>query len=354
MAVGLAPAGTPRWEVDDHLDELAALAETAGAEVLERVVQSRGRIDPATFVGRGKLAEVRTLCDTLGAGLVIFDDDLTGSQVRNVEEIVGRKVVDRTEVILDIFARRARSAEAKVQVELAQLKYRLSRLVGKGLLLSRQGGGIGGARRGPGETKLETDRRRIRDRISTLGRRLEGIARRRAIRRRGRRGTRVCAVVGYTNVGKSTLVAALSRSDLFVEDRLFATLDAATRRAWLGDAEVLLTDTVGFIRKFPPHLAASFRSTLEEVADADAVLHVVDAAHPRREEQARVVEETIEDLGAAGKPRLLVFNKCDLLDVPPRRPGAICVSARTGAGLDDLRSALAALALPAPVGRPAA
>jgi GTP-binding protein HflX len=328
------------------LDELALLADTAGARVLGRVTQNRGSIHPATFIGKGKVAEVKDRLEQTGAEMAIFDDDLTPAQVRNLEKALDCKVVDRSELILDIFARRARTRESRLQVELAQLEYMLPRLTGMWKHLERQAGGIG--TRGPGETQLEVDRRRVRERIARLRTALESVARERETQRRRRRREFRTALVGYTNAGKSTLFNALTRSDVLVEDRLFATLDATTRQMVSPERRVvLLTDTVGFIRKLPHHLVASFRSTLVEVTEADLLLHVVDSADPDRERQIRAVEGVLEELLDQPRPTVLVYNKADRLDDPALAAGlkaadsdAFVVSARTGDGLAELRAFL--------------
>lgn len=333
---------------------MTALARTAGVEVVARVLaRLRSGPNPATYVGRGKVEEIAVLLRGSRASIVLFDEELSPAQFRNLERAFdpegGVKVIDRTELILDIFALRARTREAKLQVEAAQLEYRAARLAGKGVLLSRLGGGVG--TRGPGETKLEVDRRRIADRLAHIRRYLDKLGRRREVERKIRRGFPVGAVIGYTNVGKSSLVAALAKKDLFVEDRLFATLDTATRKVYVGDDEggvpqyVLLSDTVGFIRKFPPRLSASFRSTLEEVAEADFLLHCHDASDPDARGAEEVVEAMLDDLGAREIPRIHVWTKCDLAPerVPPWR---LAVSAKTGEGLARLRAKIARVALP--------
>lgn len=336
--------GARWWEAEDSLDELGQLAAAAGAEVVGRIVQKRSRPDPATYIGEGKARELAALVMVYHADLVIFDDELTPAQQRSLEDVIGVKVIDRTWLILDIFASRAASKEGKIQVELAQLSYLLPRLVGRGTALSRLGGGIG--TRGPGETKLETDRRRIRRRIGMLRGELEEIARRRGLQRSRRKeaGVPVVSLVGYTNAGKSTLFNALTESQVLVEDKLFATLDPTIRRCRLpGGRAVLLADTVGFIRKLPHELVAAFRATLEEVAQADVICHVVDGSHPGKDEQCAAVSSVLADLGLQDKPLLTVVNKIDLVaeDLARERlrvehPGAIFVSATRRWGLADL------------------
>ncbi len=327
------------------LDELSLLADTAGARVIDTVVQRRGTTHPATFIGKGKLEELKARVEEVDADMVIFDDDLSPAQVRNLEKALARKVVDRSELILDIFARRARSREARLQVELAQLEYTLPRLAGMWKHLERQAGGIG--TRGPGETQLETDRRLVRERIATLKRDLGAVEREREIQRRRRRGEFRAALVGYTNAGKSTLFNALTHAQVLVENRLFATLDATTRRMVSPDRTVaLVTDTVGFIRKLPHHLVASFHSTLVEAIEADLLLHVVDASDPECRRQMLAVEQVLEEILETPRPTTLVFNKADRLD-EERSAGlrveftnSFVLSARTGEGLEALRSFL--------------
>lgn len=352
VAVELPAHRQSGWSAGESLAELALLAETAGAVVAGQAVQRRASPDPATLIGEGKAHEIEAERQRLGADLVIFDDELSPVHQRNLEKILQCAVIDRTTVILEIFAQRARSREAKLQVELAQLQYRLTRLAGKGVELSRLGGGIG--TRGPGETKLETDRRHIRARVSHLQRELQEVSAHRERLRQDRAGrTPVVALTGYTNAGKSTLHRALAGSDVLAEDRLFATLDATARRVEPRQGEpFILVDTVGFVHKLPHHLVAAFRSTLEEVTAADLILHVVDAGHPKRDEQMATVAAVLRDLGAAGRPQLLVFNKADTLAYPQeaerlvrQHPGSVAVSARTGAHLDALLEAIhAALA----------
>jgi GTP-binding protein HflX len=331
-------------DIAPSLEELALLADTAGARVLDSVVQRRGAIHPATFIGKGKLEELKDRAKDRDADVAIFNDDLSPPQVRNLEKALGVKVVDRSELILAIFAKRARTRESRLQVELAQHEYQLPRLTGMWTHLERQAGGIG--TRGPGETQLEVDRRRVRERIATLKRELRSVEKERETQRRRRRREFRTALVGYTNAGKSTLFNALTRSQVFVEDRLFATLDATTRQMVSRERHVaLVTDTVGFIRKLPHHLVASFRSTLAEAVEADLLLHVVDVSDPSLERHMKVVAGVLEDILEEPRPTTLVFNKADLVTDPEmldgiraRYPESFIVSARTGAGLDELRA----------------
>ena len=343
MLVGLVSGGIPRHVVDEHLDELERLVDTAGGVVVERLVQERRRPDAATVIGSGLVSRLSELCAAADIRTVVFDEDLTGSQVRNLERSLPKnvKVVDRAAVILDIFAQRARTREAQTQVELAQLNYLLPRLTRRWQHLSRQAGGIG--TRGVGETQLEIDRRLIQRRISQLKEKLEVIERDRRLRRQRRDQLPNITLAGYTNAGKSSLFTRLTRARVLAEDRLFATLDPRARRVSLGDDVVaVMTDTVGFIRKLPHHLMAPFRSTLEEAADAELVLHVVDAAHPNWQEHLQVGDEVLDDLGVQRDRILVVLNKIDLLEpraqiaVPLGRIG-IAVSAATGSGLEGLR-----------------
>jgi GTP-binding protein HflX len=348
IAVGLELPGTQWWETEDSINELAELASTAGAEVVVKVIQRRNKPDPAYYIGKGKAEELAVLAITPHADVIIFDDELSPAQQRNLENILQRKVIDRTWLILDIFAARAASKEGKIQVELAQLYYLLPRLVGKGTSLSRLGGGIG--TRGPGETKLEVDRRRIRKRISVLRKELEEIAKRRGLQRstRSKSGLPLVSLVGYTNAGKSTLFNALTNSEVFVEDKLFATLDPTIRRRYLPSGKfILLADTVGFIRKLPHELIAAFRATLEEAANSDLLIHVVDASHPGKDEHCEAVEEVLNTLGISDKPIITCLNKIDLIPGSMERerirldhPGAVLVSAETGEGLDELLHAI--------------
>lgn len=348
ILVGLESGGkviNGRTEGERLLEELEELASTAGAVVVQKVLQKRQTVDSAYYIGKGKLEELALLRQSLKANLVIFDDELSGAQVRNIEEVVGVKVIDRTALILDIFAGRARSREGKIQVELAQLKYRLPRLTGMGIQLSRLGGGIG--TRGPGEKKLEVDRRHIRRRISMLEEDLRDVSKRRDLVREGRREVPTVALVGYTNAGKSTLMNTLCNADVFAENKLFATLDPTTRSLPLSDGrQSLLVDTVGFIRKLPHDLIEAFKSTLEEAVYADLLLHVVDAASEEMEVHVSVVNELLNSLGALNKPVILVLNKIDLSAPQSRVPlmnpyGPVCeVSAVTGQGVEDLLAAI--------------
>ena len=325
------------------MDELSELAQTAGAQELARVIQKREAYEAATVIGEGKLAEVKELCTTLGAELLIFDCELTASQIRNVEDETDVRVIDRTMLILDIFAGRAVSREGKLQVELAQLKYRLPRLMGIGASLSRLGGGIG--TRGPGETQLETDRRHIRRRIDKLSAELRELEERRGYTRERRRkdSVQVGAIVGYTNAGKSTLLNLLTGAGVLAEDKLFATLDPTARSIELPDGRsLLLIDTVGLIRRLPHHLVEAFKSTLEEAASADIIIHVCDAADPEAAEKAEVTLKTLADLGAAEIPVVTVLNKCDLItEHIPEDSSTVKISAKNARGIDRLLQVIA-------------
>ncbi len=330
---------------EESIDELERLADTAGAVVLEKVLQPKLKPDPAYFIGQGKARDLALRRQSLEANLLIFDDELSGAQIRNLEQTVGCRVVDRTTLILDIFARRAVTREGKLQVELAQNKYRLPRLTGAGTELSRLGGGIG--TRGPGESKLEVDRRAIRRRITDLEREVRELGRQRGVRRqmREKNGVPTVAIVGYTNAGKSTLLNALSGSDVTAEDKLFATLDPVTRRVEIAGRTVLLTDTVGFIKKLPHDLVDAFRSTLEEALYADLLLHVVDGSAPDVAEQYATAESVLNSLGATGKPRVVALNKVDRLEgravyLDIGSAQRVDISAATGQGLDDLRQTI--------------
>lgn len=325
------------------MEELAGLAEAAGAQVVLRMLQERPKPDPATFLGAGKIQALAASADETGVDLVVFDNELSPGQLRQIEAAVERKIIDRTQLILDIFARRARTREGKLQVELAQLKYLLPRLVGAGAALSRLGGGIG--TRGPGETKLETDRRRIRTRIHAVSEDIERVRTRRAQLRERRQKASVptVALVGYTNAGKTTLFNALTRAEAEASDALFVTLDPVVRQLRLPDSrELLVSDTVGFIDRLPHALVAAFRATLEEVAEADLVLHVIDASAPDRERRIAAVHSVLEEVGAMDVPMVEVFNKCDQLTLDERQrlqardPSALYISALERDGLDEL------------------
>jgi GTP-binding protein HflX len=341
--VGLITGRTRRLWADRSLDELAGLAEAAGAEAVLRLLQERTKPDPATFLGSGKVRMLAASCAETDCDVVIFDNELTPAQLGHLERDLDRKVVDRTQLILDIFARRARTREGKLQVELAQLKYLLPRLSGSAAALSRLGGGIG--TRGPGETKLETDRRRIRARIHAIEREIGRVRQRRAQLRERRHKASVptVALVGYTNAGKTTLFNRLTRAEAEVSDALFVTLDPLVRQVRLPDnRELLVSDTVGFINRLPHALVAAFRATLEEVADADLVLHVIDASAIDRDSNMAAVRSVLEEVGASDVPLVEVYNKCDVLTADERRrlhaldPTAVCISARSGEGLDEL------------------
>ena len=343
----LVSLDTGEFDVEISLDELEELARTAGARVTGRLIQKREAPDKATCIGSGRLEELREVCENTGVDLVIFDLELSATQHRNLTDALPCRVVDRTTLILDIFAARARSAEGRLQVELAQLEYLLPRLAGQGTALSRLGGGIG--TRGPGETKMESDRRHIRRRIHALKEQLEAVENRREHRRARRRKDGVCtvAIVGYTNAGKSTLLNNLTRSEVLAENKLFATLDPTTRRLrFPAEREIILADTVGFIRNLPKELMDAFRATLEELESADLLVHVADASHPDLLQQITSVETILEELELQHMPRILLLNKWDLLDVPARAeladafPHAIPVSARTGDGLKRLLEVL--------------
>ncbi|MDT0630186.1 GTPase HflX [Rubrivirga sp. S365] len=354
ILVGVQTPDTTKDDLRDGLDELELLADTAGADTAHRLTQSLPRIHSATFIGKGKVEELRQAAEKHKADLVVFDDDLTPVQVRNLEKALKSedtevKLVDRSGLILDIFAERARSSQAKAQVELAQLEYLRSRLTRAWTHLERQKGGIG--MRGPGETQIETDRRLIGKRIAVLKDQLDTIDRQRTTQRKGRADETRVALVGYTNAGKSTLMNALADESVFAENRLFATLDATTRQVELDtNKSVLLADTVGFIRKLPHALVESFKSTLDETREADLLLHVVDVTHPNAEDHVRVVNETLKELGALDKPTLMVFNKVDALEdrglldaLRAQYDDAVFISAARGIGLDDLRERTLAL-----------
>ncbi len=348
-AAVLVSVDTGEFDADVSLDELEELARTAGADVRARLTQKRESPDKATCIGSGRLEELTALCENGGIPLVIFDRELTATQLRNLEEATGRRVIDRTTLILDIFAGRARSAEGRLQVELAQLQYLLPRLAGQGTALSRLGGGIG--TRGPGETKLESDRRHIRRRIHSLKEQLADVERGRQLRRARRKkdGVNTVALVGYTNAGKSTLMNALTDAGVLAEDKLFATLDPTARALRLPDGrQVLLIDTVGFVRRLPHHLVDAFRSTLEEAAEADVILNICDLSSPDAAEHLSVTRTLLEELGCGDRPVIPVLNKCDKaadILLPEAGRNAVRISAKTGEGLSVLLEAVAA-ALP--------
>ncbi len=346
--VGLSLPGQSKETVRDYLDELAFLVRTAGGEPVGRFIQPRQRPHPKTFVGRGKLDEIRAFIENQQVDTVVFDDELTPSQQFQLEKELGVKVLDRTRLILDIFAMRARTAYARTQVELAQYEYLLPRLKGMWTHLERQRGGIG--MRGPGEREIETDRRIVKKRIADLRRKLAKIDTQKQVQRSNRGKMVRVALVGYTNVGKSTLMNLLTKSNVLAEDKLFATLDTKTAKIQVGNISFLLSDTVGFIRKLPTQLVESFKSTLDEVREADILLHVADAAHPALPEHIATVRQILQEIGAGDKPEILVMNKVDLLDEEGRSRLAnslrdqevpvVYMSARTKEGLDDLKRTL--------------
>jgi len=373
LLIGLEREGVSKWDLQDSLDELRELANSAGAEVIDTVTQKLQKPTAPYYIGRGKAESIKDSCQNRQVTSVIFDDELSPAQGRNLENLFARKVLDRTQLILDIFAQRARSREGRLQIELAQLQYLLPRLTRMWHHLSRQTGGIG--TRGPGETQLEVDRRRVQERIARLERELEAVRKTRAVQRQGRKRHQwpVAAVVGYTNAGKSTLLNLLTGADLVAENKLFATLDPTTRSFVLPNKQrVLLTDTVGFLRKLPHTLIESFKATLEEVSEADLLIHIVDLSHPRVDEQMEAVDSVIKELDAFGKQTLIVFNKIDNLEngaggnratstgeparvdargeesinreisetYVKRFPGSVAISARTGEGVNRLVGAL--------------
>ncbi|NOX38762.1 MAG: GTPase HflX [Calditrichaeota bacterium] len=346
ILVGVILPRQTRWEVEENLSELQLLARTAGVQVVDKIMQDRDRINPTYFIGSGKVEQLAQLVKMHGVTAVIFDDDLTPAQVRNLEKATGVKIIDRSTLILDIFAKHARTREAKTQVELAQLQYLLPRLTRQWTHLSRQVGGIG--TKGPGETQLETDRRLIRKRIEFLRKELSKIDQQRSIRRKRREGIFKASLIGYTNVGKSTIMNLLSNAGVTVEDQLFATLDSTVRRVWLDrDHQILLSDTVGFIRKLPHHLVASFKSTLDEVRDADLLLHVVDISHPQFKEQIQTVNHVLQEIGVADKPVLMIFNKIDRLKekhiigaLKAEFPGSVFISAARHIQIEYLKRVL--------------
>jgi GTPase len=346
--VGLIAGRARRLEAERSLEELGSLAEAAGGEVVLRVLQERPKPDPSTFLGIGKVRTLAASCAEMSVDVVIFDNELTPAQLRQIEEELSRKIIDRTQLILDIFARRAHTREGKLQVELAQLKYLLPRLVGAGAALSRLGGGIG--TRGPGETKLETDRRRIRTRIHSVSEAIEHVRRRRSQLRERRQKASVptVALVGYTNAGKTTLFNVLTRAHAQTSDALFVTLDPLVRQVRLPDSrELLVSDTVGFIDRLPHALVAAFRATLEEVANADLILHVIDAAASDRDRRINAVRQVLEEVGATEVPLVEIYNKSDMITLDERRrlqeqdPAALCLSALQRSGIDELVETIA-------------
>ena len=335
VLIGVITRDDTEERINEYLDELAFLAETAGAQSKKRFVQKLNIIDPKTFVGSGKLEEIAQYIHEHKIDLAIFDDELSPSQMRNIERVLKCRILDRNNLILDIFASRARTAHAKTQVELAQYQYLLPRLTRMWTHLERQRGGIG--LRGPGETEIETDRRIIRDRISLLKKKLEKIDKQKATQR-GNRGALIqVALVGYTNVGKSTIMNLLSKSEVFAEDKLFATLDTTVRKVVIGNLPFLLSDTVGFIRKLPHDLVESFKSTLDEVRDSDLLIHVVDISHPDFEEQINVVNETLAEIGASNKPVVMLFNKIDAYRYTQKEEDDLTPATRENLSLKDLK-----------------
>ena len=347
--VMLAAVDTGEYDAERSLDELEELADTAGAETVVRIIQRRPGYEPATCIGSGRLEEMAEICQRENIDQIIFDCELTATQIRNIEDVCNVHTVDRTMLILDIFAQRATTHEGRLQVEIAQHKYRLPRLAGMGVKLSRLGGGIG--TRGPGETKLETDKRHIRARIASLSAELKEIEKRRGLHRERRKkdGVLVCAIVGYTNVGKSTLLNTLTDAGILAENKLFATLETTSRAIELPDGRsVMLVDTVGLISRLPHHLVEAFKSTLEEAANADVILHIVDASAENCGEQAKVTLELLKELGCEGIPVVTVLNKCDLvpyIDELTAGENAVKISAKRGEGIPALLDAIAA-ALP--------
>lgn len=337
VLVGLVTPQQPELKTMEYLSELAFLADTAGAESVKMFVQKLDYPNPRTYVGKGKLQEIKEYIDDNDIGMVIFDDDLTTKQVQNIERELQVKILDRTSLILDIFARRAQTASARTQVELAQYQYLLPRLTRLWTHLERQRGGIG--MRGPGETQIETDRRIILDKISRLKQELVAIDKQKSVQRKNRGKLTRVALVGYTNVGKSTIMNLLSKSSVFAENKLFATLDTTVRKIAIDNLPVLLTDTVGFIRKLPTHLVNSFKSTLDEVREADVLVHVVDISHPNFEEQIEVVDRTLRDVcNGADKPMIMVFNKIDAFTYKPKDEDDLTERTRENISLDELKA----------------
>jgi len=335
ILIGLIYPGQDEHQAIEYLDELSFLTETAGAEPVDRFLQRLPLPDPKTFVGAGKIAEISAYVAANKINIAIFDDELTPGQLRNIENALGCRVLDRTNLILDIFARRARTSHARTQVELAQYQYLLPRLTRMWTHLERQRGGIG--LRGPGETEIETDRRIIRDKIALLKEQLKKIDKQMSTQRKNRGKMVRVALVGYTNVGKSTIMNLLSKSDVFAENKLFATLDTTVRKVVIGNLPFLLSDTVGFIRKLPHDLVESFKSTLDEVRESDLLLHVVDISHPGFEEQIKVVDETLKDLNSGGKPMIIVFNKIDSFTYSAKDEDDLTPVLKENYSLDDLK-----------------
>ncbi len=336
VLVSVSRPGQPELQTKEFLDELEFLAHTAGAVSIKRFVQKLEHPESRTYVGKGKLEEIAAFIKANSIQIAIFDDELSPSQIRNIEEVTGCRVLDRTNLILDIFAKRARTAQARTQVELAQYQYLLPRLTRMWTHLEKQRGGIG--LRGPGETEIETDRRVIRDKLSRLKEKLKEIDKQNFTRRKSRENLVRVALVGYTNVGKSTLMNLLSKSEVFAENKLFATLDTTVRKVVLETIPFLLSDTVGFIRKLPHNLVESFRSTLDEVREADILLHVVDISHPNFEEQIAVVNQTLVDIKASDKPYLMVFNKIDAYSFIEKEPDDLTPSTKENISLDELKN----------------
>ena len=335
VLIAINKKGQDERETDEYLDELSFLTETAGATPLKRFTQKMDSPNPRTFVGAGKMEEISAFIEEHSVDIAIFDDELTPSQIRNIEKALGCRILDRTNLILDIFAKRARTSHARTQVELAQYQYLLPRLTGMWTHLERQRGGIG--LRGPGETEIETDRRIIRDKIALLKEQLKKIDVQMATQRKNRGKMIRVALVGYTNVGKSTLMNLLSKSDVFAENKLFATLDTTVRKVVIGNLPFLLSDTVGFIRKLPHDLVESFKSTLDEVREADLLIHVVDISHPGFEEQIKIVNETLKDIEALNKPSMMIFNKIDSFSFVKKDEFDLGPVERENYSLDDLR-----------------